>query len=958
MFSSIPIVPSLTIPDYYLLPCPVVIIITFILMNKTEKNFSLSNQPSDNAYSNEASVKKDDDAHNCAWNSLFWTAVLILVSLFLSIYINVLDFSTKDAAIRSWHIITSVLSALITLGIFLVLANDYIKHRYAWIKGWRTYVIPAICLVGGVLYICTENTTILPCFALIVLMYGCYIYSTTKRQKEPTIKVHTDLLYRSRLFNGTLRFIREHAYNNEKGLTIGICGQWGSGKTFFINELMQGLSKQHCHKQSKTPQCEKPFIVCEKVELWSASTLDDAWNRVIFSLHKGIFGKPPISNAKTNSFLSILTAFSSNLKAAQELAELVFPDFEDLNLQSIIEKMQDRKIVLVIDDLERAEFSIIRAMLPLFERLKSLPNLIVICAVAEDELRQVFIQNDYPSTFSDGHLSKLFDHRIHVPAPNYRASQKMQNKILSEKYYSYNLLKSFLEKYPLKFDAPRQLIQTIEKLASIENLFFSDCKYSFLYSGDDAQVKDVLKRVKYIFFVEILRYFYPDVLSQLKSERNLRYFLENIPNSIVPEFSFSITEEKYSQYLVNEEDKRSHDAWISRNLTLYRHIEQQGLVWSIFIHMREDVSSNMNAPATGFPGIQEFDAAVKGNYTRYTVLEKWELQNLLEQDDCKKLSFTEKIRFHISTQNEETDSIDIPESALMLLKHAFEVMLIDKTDDVSLKNALDAEVNEGNTSALKNYMYLSESYYEHFLLNIFENHNCDSSVVLKFDDIFANLYKLLDFQYKAHLLTPFFHLLNNNFESEETSKFARRMIRLSKTKEFQQTIRRRCEQFGYALCQVISEYPQNFSEQTTNYSIHPYSDLADKTYLEYFEKGIKFYFENNHITEDFIISWSKFLGHQYINTKFIDDVYSSYATPNTCRIMSFILDQISRQTILLRTLSPQCCQLIRQSLVGTRGKLEQDLQEWENSDYKSAQQYIDGVSRQICIVDEMLTKIK
>ena len=951
-------VPNLTIPDYHLLPCPVVIIITFLLMNKTEKSISLSNQPSDSACSNEVSAKRDDANHNCAWNSLCWTASIILCCLFISLCINILDFSTEEAAIRSWHIIISLLSTLITLGIFLVLANDYLKHRYAWIKGWRTHIIPAICLVGGVLYICTENTTILPCFALIILMYGCYIYSTTKNQKEPTIKVHTDLLYRSRLFNGTLRFIREHAYNNEKGLTIGICGQWGSGKTFFINELMQGLSKQHCHKQSKTPQCEKPFIACEKVELWSASSLDDAWNRVIFSLHKGIFGKPPISNAKTNSFLSILTAFSSNLKAAQELAELVFPDFEDLNLQSIIEKMQDRKIVLVIDDLERAEFSIIRAMLPLFERLKSLPNLIVICAVAEDELRQVFIQNDYPSTFSDGHLNKLFDHRIHVPAPNYRASQKMQNKILSEKYYSYNLLKSFLEKYPLKFDAPRQLIQTIEKLASIENLFFSDCKYSFLYSGDDEQVKDVLKRVKYIFFVEILRYFYPDVLSQLKSERNLRYFLENIPNSIAPEFSFSITEEKYSQYLVNEDDKRSHDAWISRNLTLYRHIEQQGLVWSIFIHMREDVSSNMNAYATEFPGIHEFDAAVKENYTRYTVLEKWELQNLLEQDACKKLSFTEKIRFHISTQNEETDSIDIPESALMLLKHAFEVMLIGKTDDVSLKNALDAEVNEGNTSALKNYMYLSESYYEHFLLNIFENHNYDSSVVLKFDDIFANLYKLLDFQYKAHLLTPFFHLLNNNFESEETSKFARSMIRLSKTKEFQQTIRRRCKQFGYALCQVISEYPQNFSVRTTNYSVHPYSDLEDASYLEDFEKGIGLFFKNNHISKDFVINFCNFLGHQYINTKFVEDVYSSYATLKSCRIMRCIFNQIWGQSILFLTFPPESNQLTQQALLTTKEKLKQDLHKWANSDYENAQPYIDGIKEQISIVDEMLSRFK
>lgn len=927
-------------------------------MNKTEKSISLSNQPSDNAYSNEASVKKDDDAHNCAWNSLFWTAVLILISLFLSMYINVLDFSTKDAAIRSCHIIISLLSALITLGIFLVLANDYLKHRYAWIKGWRTYVIPTICLVGGVLYICTENTTVLPCFSLIILIYGFYISSTTKRQNEPTIKIHTDLLYRSRLYNATLRLIRELAYNSKKGLTIGICGQWGSGKTFFIDELIQGLSESQRNEQGKAPQWEKPFIVCEKVELWSSTSLNDAWNRVIFSLHKGIFGRPPITKGKTNAFLSALAAFSSNFKAAQELAELVLPDFENLSFQSIIEKMQDRKLVLVFDDLERAEFNIIQAMLPLFERLKSLPNLIVICAVAENELRQVFVRNNYPSSFSDGHLSKLFDHRMHVPTPNYRASQKMQNKILSEKYNSNNLLKSFLEKYPLKFDAPRQLIQTIDKLASIENLFFNDCKYTFLYTGNDFQVNEFLKRVKYIFFTETLHYFHPEVISLLNSERNLGHFLDNIPNSIVPEYAFYITEEKYSAYLKDENDKKDYNAWITNNALLYKYIESQGLVWCILIHMREDIKFNFKTQEKEFSGKREFTEALKGNYTRHTVLEKWELQNLIEQETCENLSFTDKIRFHISSQKETEDSFNIPESALLMLKHSFEVMLKDSTLESIFKYSLKAEVKQGDSSAIKNYIYYSDSYYEHFLLEIFENQNFNSSAILEYSDLFINMYELLHLQYKAHILTPFFHLLNNNFNSDETSKFAQNMIRLSKTSEYQQTIKQHCEQFGYALCQTISEYPQNFSEQTTNYSIHPYSDLADKTYLEYFEKGIKFFFENNHITEDFIISLSKFLGHQYINTNFIDDVYSSYATPNTCRIMSFILDQISRQTILLRTLSPQCCQLIHQSLVGTRGKLEQDLQEWENSDYKSAQQYIDGVSRQICIVDEMLAKIK
>ena len=176
-----------------------------------------------------------------------------LCCLFISLCINILDFSTEEAVIRSWHIIISLLSALITLGIFLVLANDYLKHRYAWIKGWRTHIIPAICLVGGSLYICTENTTILPCFALIVLMYVCYIKTATNQKQPQIIESNTDLLYRSRLFNRTHLQIRKLAYDNTKGLTIGICGQWGSGKTFFINNLLANLSQQSTKSSKNEP---------------------------------------------------------------------------------------------------------------------------------------------------------------------------------------------------------------------------------------------------------------------------------------------------------------------------------------------------------------------------------------------------------------------------------------------------------------------------------------------------------------------------------------------------------------------------------------------------------------------------------------------------------------------------------------------------------------------------------
>ena len=74
--------------------------------------------------------------------------------------------------------------------------------------------------------------------------------------------------------------------------------------------------------------------------------------------------------------------------------------------------MENKKLVLVFDDLERADFGIVKAILPLFERLKKLPNLIVVCAVADNELKQVFKGQKMEEECAHGHLNKLFDLRI------------------------------------------------------------------------------------------------------------------------------------------------------------------------------------------------------------------------------------------------------------------------------------------------------------------------------------------------------------------------------------------------------------------------------------------------------------------------------------------------------------------------------------------------------------------
>ena len=287
------------------------------------------------------------------------------------------------------------------------------------------------------------NIYILTALAIFALAYLIRAFSCKKDEDKSFNNDKEDLLYRSRLFNRTQLQIRQLAHDNKMGLTIGISGPWGSGKTFFINNLLRNLSQRSQKSDTSGLIWEGSFVICDKVGLWSAANIDDAWERIICALHKGIFGKKPLDIRWIRKLLSYLISLITPAQgAAYELIRLVLPDFHNEQLHHLKKRMNERKVVLVFDDLERADFSIVQAMLPLFERLKKLPNLIVICAVAEDELKQIFQKNKTNAEFAHGHLNKLFDLRIEIPILPYTAIENFQDNLFIEKYKDCPMVKS------------------------------------------------------------------------------------------------------------------------------------------------------------------------------------------------------------------------------------------------------------------------------------------------------------------------------------------------------------------------------------------------------------------------------------------------------------------------------------------------------------------------------------
>ncbi len=924
-------------------------------MNKTEKSISLSNQPSDSACSNEVSEKRDDENHNCAWNSLCWTASIILCCLFISLCINILDFSTEEAAIRSWHIIISLLSTLITLGIFLVLANDYLKHRYAWIKGWRTHIIPAICLVGGSLYVCTENTTILPCFALIVLMYVCYIKTATNQKQPQIIESNTDLLYRSRLFNRTHLQIRKLAYDNTKGLTIGICGQWGSGKTFFINNLLANLSQQSTKSSKNGPLWEKPFVVCEKVELWSASSLDDAWERVIFALHKGIFDKEPLNIRWLSRLPTYLFSFIiPSHEAAHELISLVLPDFHNDQLRLLKERMHERKIVLVFDDLERADFSIIQAMLPLFERLKKLPNLIVICAVAEEELKRVFLRERVLPDFVQGHLAKLFDLRIEIPTMSHTAIENFQNNLFSSKYKDCPLVKSFLTKYPLRFDSARQMIRVIDRLTSIERQYYANCPFSFNREPEDEQ-NSILAQAKYIFLIETLRLVNPALLKELYEKPHYSNTLNKIPYTLLATSSFEITEDAHERYDfilgISDNNRRkieNEDKWAETNKKLYTALIQKATEWSIFSYLYKDVYAESESGQHKRESY--FSSAYDAYYTRCTSLLEWEMQQISESPEMQGIPYHEKVSIHFHKLNEHPEPKFLSAAEFSLFDYEIRQAKGNNEKIKQVISSLQKETREiGN---IYGNSRIHSSYFWRTLAHLGFNSTNDDFDYSSHAPLFLLLFDVMSLDEQAYVLSAFFHRYKTEITSGEKSDLENHVDWLSHDSNYKNLVEQMSYKYGCYLAFYINNYPKHFSSVSQEYACQVYDRENHSVYWEQIRKGVSDYIQSCSNIEQFIFGWLGFMGHQYRDASMHGGINSSFISNGVAEMMKSIEEMLNLNADTIAHLPNKS--KIRLACSSSLENLRKNYNYWsEGEDEKRKAKYSSGTLSIIQMIEEI-----
>ena len=421
------------------------------------------------------------------------------------------------------------------LAVFLLCLSVYgyvfllctaLKSRWRWIL----YIIAgiAVFITGASYYHDFDPVVQIAVFLFLFIVFcigGALIQNEPKKKNlKPKEQLGLTTAY------DKLHLLIRKFLNGEEKKALLLLGRWGMGKTHCIRYLASELSRER-HIETKQ-DLYNTFMgkveICQ-VNLWEYSSREEAWNAIIQALGRTILGRHSFLNSITlNKYLPRIMRSLPGGNIFSSLYELVFLSDRDRD-EVLCEQLSDtiandERIVLIFDDVERADFQIIKALPPLVEKLSRIERLMVICSLAKDELAKVHQReinqekdNEFALENLTGYLNKVFDYLFQIPEITKACCEEFINIKLEEKIHGSecDLTKDFMENCGLLFTTPRQIERSIELLMGIE------FQYKAIIVDDEEKgnsPKEERRNLLYkkkshiIFLVEIMKMFYPQVL--------------------------------------------------------------------------------------------------------------------------------------------------------------------------------------------------------------------------------------------------------------------------------------------------------------------------------------------------------------------------------------------------------------------------------------------------------------
>lgn len=258
--------------------------------------------------------------------------------------------------------------------------------------------------------------------------------------------------------------LMEHFSKPETRLRrIGVFGTWGSGKTTVLKLLRERLALPH----------RKKFRVAW-VNPWTAKTPEEALDLIAQGFDEAL-GSSPLSFISWSWLGAIKASFDNGLSL--DLHRLINGGATDTEAK-LIERINGRMaamnitVVLLVDDMERAECEVIRRLFPLVDRLGSLKQGFFVFAVDPDRVAKAFEEISSNEEETKGYLDKVFDLQITLPDLRPKdieawAKSRINPEETPKLYAAWDNLKDLLP------TNPREALHFINDAVTKEVLFLS-----------------------------------------------------------------------------------------------------------------------------------------------------------------------------------------------------------------------------------------------------------------------------------------------------------------------------------------------------------------------------------------------------------------------------------------------------------------------------------------------------
>lgn len=290
---------------------------------------------------------------------------------------------------------------------------------------------------------------------------------------EDNIKIQKDLFGRNQIINNLSSSISSSMkYNN--CFTIGVVGEWGSGKSTIIELVKEDINKNEI--------LNKNVVIVDDFDPWAIKSQDALvlafYNTIIENLGEniGYFKRKKIQNALINISTNIPyigkgigSFFDNRIDDYTEYKEI------KADLKEKLEN-SNKRLIFIIDNLDRMNSDNVLFLLTLIGTLFKLPNITYIVAYDKDRMNTIFKSDKINSKY----LEKIINKEIVIPKIHDSVKQNIFYNCL-KKCIIWEGCDEFSDEIPkkiaTKFDNIRSFIRFL-------NLIIYDINYTSLYQYD------------------------------------------------------------------------------------------------------------------------------------------------------------------------------------------------------------------------------------------------------------------------------------------------------------------------------------------------------------------------------------------------------------------------------------------------------------------------------------------